>query len=198
MSTTKGTYACLGGSCGYGCGTPNVGDAKCIQYMTLGDSQVGWRVREAVQHLHAVPWFVKPRVYRSPEVCTFRQMASPGARGEMVGKSDWEVVQRAFAPFNSVLHPGAGEQGCYQPFDMPMAHIECHDEGATIANTELVVFRKSHPSETRAAFWQRIVRDSEDRAAIDAKDSNSVEVLVVAIGNRPILFFDLLLSIAYR
>ena len=162
VSTTKGTYACLGGSCGHGCGTPDVGDAKCIRctimHMTLGDSRVGWRVREAVQHLHAVPWFIKPRVYRSPEVCTFRQVASPGARGKIVGKSDWEVVQRAFAPFNSVLYPGAGEQGCYQPFDMPMAHIECHDdEGATIASTELVVFRKSHPTETRAAFWQRIV-----------------------------------------
>ena len=63
----------------------------------------------------------------------------------------------------------------YQPFDMPMAHIKCHDEGATIDNTELVVFRKSHPSETRAAFWQRIVRDSEDRAAVEAKESNSVD-----------------------
>ena len=52
VSTTRGAYACLGGACGHECGTPHVGDAKCIQWtilhMTLGDTQVGWRVREAV------------------------------------------------------------------------------------------------------------------------------------------------------
>ena len=56
VRTTRGAYACLGGSCGHGCGTPHVGDAKCIQctiiHTTLGDSQVGWQVRGAVQHLH--------------------------------------------------------------------------------------------------------------------------------------------------
>ena len=31
-------------------------------------------------------------------------------------------------------------------------------------NTEVVVFRKEHSEETRAAFWQMIVRDSEDRS----------------------------------
>ena len=46
---------------------------------------------------------------------------------------------------------------------MPLAHIKCHNDGAMIDNTELVVFCKAHPSETRAAFWQRIVRDSEGR-----------------------------------
>ena len=64
----------------------------------------------------------------------------------MIGKSDWEVVQRTFAPFNSVMypegacsvmHPNGGQQVCYQPFDMPMVHIECHDDKATIENTEL-------------------------------------------------------------
>ena len=54
VRTTGGAYACLGGACGHGCGTPNVGDAKCIQcttmHMALGDTQVGWRVQEAVQH----------------------------------------------------------------------------------------------------------------------------------------------------
>ena len=69
-------------------------------HMTLGDThgQVDWRVREAVKHMHAMPWFVRPKVYKSPEVCTFRQVASPATRSRLIGKSDWEVVQRAFAP----------------------------------------------------------------------------------------------------
>ena len=121
----------------------------------VGSTQVGWRVREAVKHMHAVPWFAKPKVYKSPEVCAFRQVASPATRAKLVGKSDWEVVQRA--PYNIKMYPHAGEQGCFQPFDMPMAHIECHDNNATIANTELV----ANPGETRAQFWQRIVRGSE-------------------------------------
>ena len=97
--------------------------------------------------MHAVPWFVRPKVYKPPEVCAFRQVASPKTRGKLVGKSDWEVVQRAFSPFNSesVMYPNAGEQGCYQPFDMPMAHIEYHDDGATIDNTELMVVSQSTP-----------------------------------------------------
>ena len=111
VSTTKGAYACLVGACGHGCGTPNVGDHddRCIQctnlHMTLGDTQVGWRVREAVQHMHALPWYEKPKVYKSPEVCTFRQVASPTTRAKMTGMSDWEVVQRAFefAPYNPAL-----------------------------------------------------------------------------------------------
>ena len=128
VSTTRGTYACLGGACGHGCGTPNVGDANCIQctimHMVLGGSRDGWRVREAVQHMHeAVPWYTTPKVYKSPEVCTFRQVASPVARGKLVGKSDWEVVQRAFAAYHTKLYPlpVEGDQGFYQPFDMPMA-----------------------------------------------------------------------------
>ena len=136
-----------GGACGHGCGTPNVGGAPCIQCvimnMTMGDTQVRWRVREAVRHLCAMPWFVKPRVYKSPEVCIFRQVASPETTKRLVGMSDWEMVQRAFSPFNSVLHryPSAASDKPkdYQPFnqfDMPMAHIECHDELATISNTE--------------------------------------------------------------
>ena len=108
VSTTKGSYACLGGACGHGCGTPNVGEDMCIQcmilHMTLGDTQVGWRVREAVRHMHALPWYEKPKVYKSPEVCTCRQVASPTTRAKVVGKSDWEVVQRAFAPFNPVYN----------------------------------------------------------------------------------------------
>ena len=130
MSTTRGVCACLGGPCGHECGTPHVGDVKCIQctilHMILGSTQVGWRVREAVQHMHAVPWFVKPKVYTSPEVCAFRQVASPATREKLVGKSDWEVVQRAFAPYNIAMYPNAGEQGCFQPFDMPIAHLERH------------------------------------------------------------------------
>ena len=136
-------------------------------------------MREAVQHLHAaVPWYTKPKVYRPLEVCTFRQVASPVARGKLVGKSDWEVVQRAFAAYHTKLYPPPleGDQGLYQPFDMPMAHIEIHDENATIWNTELVVFRKLHSDETRAAFWKRIGRDSEDRASQEAQSSNSVHV----------------------
>ena len=123
----------------------------------------------------------------SPEVCTFRQVASPMAttRAKMIGKSDWEVVQRAFAPFNSVMypedgcsvvHPNGGQQVCYQPFDMPMVHIECHADKATIENTELVVFRKEHSGETRAAFGQRIVRDSEDRSEQVKCASGSITV----------------------
>ena len=56
VTTTKGVYACHGGPCAHGCGTPHVGDVRCIQctrfYMALamGSSQVGWRVREAVRH----------------------------------------------------------------------------------------------------------------------------------------------------
>ena len=102
-------------------------------------------VWEAVKHMHNVPWFTKPKVhvYKSPEVCVFRQVASPATREKLVGKSDWEVVQRAFAPCNIKLYPNAGEQGCFQPFDMPMAHIECHDDEATTDNTEFVVFRKA-------------------------------------------------------
>ena len=78
VTTTKGVYACLGGPCGHGCGTPNVGDVRCIQctilHMTLGSAQVGSsrRVREAVRHMHAVPWFTKPKVCKPPEVCVFR------------------------------------------------------------------------------------------------------------------------------
>ena len=102
-----------------------------------------------------------------PVVTVYRignlEYCSPTTRAKVIGKSDWEVVQRAFAPFNSVMYgSGAGEQGCCQPFDMPMAHIECHDDNATIVNTELVVFCKEHLGETQAAFWQRFVRDSED------------------------------------
>ena len=93
----------------------------CIQctilYMVMGSTQVRWRVRAAVKHLNTVPWFTKPKVYKSPEVCVFRQVASPATRAQMAGKSDWEVVQRAFAPYNEKLYPNAGEQGCYQPFD---------------------------------------------------------------------------------
>ena len=76
------------------------------------------------------------------------------------------------------MYLNAGEQDCVQPVDMPMAHIECHDGNVAIDNTELVVFRKANPDETRAKFWQRIVRDSEDRAVVEAtrKESNSVEV----------------------
>ena len=59
---------------------------------------------------------------------------------------------------------------------MPMAHIGCHDDEATIDNTELVVFRKANPTETRAQFWQRIVRDSEDRDVVEAREPNSIEV----------------------
>ena len=54
---------------------------------------------------------------------------------------------------------------------MPMAHIECHDDCATIDNTQLVAFRKADSAETRAQFWQRIVRDSEDRAVLEAKEA---------------------------
>ena len=63
----RGAYACLEGACGNGCGALNVGNARCIQcailHMALGDIQVGWRVREAVQHTHAVPWYEKPKVH---------------------------------------------------------------------------------------------------------------------------------------
>ena len=52
VRTTKGVYACLGGPCGHGCGTPDVGTPQCIQctimHMALGRTQVRWRVREAV------------------------------------------------------------------------------------------------------------------------------------------------------
>ena len=121
-----------------------------IVHMTLGDTQVGWRVRQAVQHLHAIPWYEKPKVYKSPEVVTFRQAASPTTMAKMAGMSDWEVVQRAFAPYNPAMHPQVaseakgkgGQTVLYQPFDMPMVHIECHDDRATIENTEAVVFRK--------------------------------------------------------
>ena len=58
---------------------------------------------------------------------------------------------------------------------MPMAHIECHDDEATIENTGLVVFRKAHSAETRAQIWQRIVRDHEDRAVVETRESNSIE-----------------------
>ena len=99
--TTRGAYAYLGGACGNGCGTPNVGACRCIQCtivaMTLGDTQVRKRVREAVQHMHALPWYVKPKVYKSPEV-SFRRVTSPATREKLVGRSNWEVVQRAFAP----------------------------------------------------------------------------------------------------
>ena len=188
-TNSKGAYACLGGACGHGCGALNAGDDRGIQcailHMALGDTQVGWRVREAVQHMHAMPWYEKPKVRKSPEVCAFRQVASPTMRAKMIGKSDWEVVQRAFAPFNPVMypedgclvvHPKGGQQVCYQPFDMPMVHIECHDDKATIENTELVVFRKEHSGETRAAFWQRIVRDSEDRSEQVKCASGSITV----------------------
>ena len=64
---------------------------------------------------------------------------------------------------------------------MPMAHIECHDDNATIDNTELVVFRKANPDEARAQFWQRIVRDSEDGAVVEASISIEVECAPAAI-----------------
>ena len=118
--------------------SPNAGTSECIHctilhnVMALGSTQVRWRVREAVHHLHRLPyaWFTKP-VYKSPELCVFRQVALPETRAKIVGKSDWEVVQRAFAPYHNILYPNAGEQGCYPPFDMPMAHIECHDDYTT-------------------------------------------------------------------
>ena len=95
VSTTRGVYACIRGVCGHGCGTPNAGDARCIQctilHMALGDTQVGWRVREAVQHMHAMPWFMKPKVYKSPEVWTFRQVASLTTRKKLIGNFRREV-----------------------------------------------------------------------------------------------------------
>ena len=70
-------------------------------------------------------------------------------------KAGWDVRLGDGAesfPFNSVLQLSAASDKPkdYQPFDMPMAHIECHDEQATISNTELVVFeiREEHPDET--------------------------------------------------
>ena len=38
-----------------------------------------------------------------------------------------------------------------------------------------MVFRKANPDETRAQFWQRIVRDSEERVVVEARESNSTE-----------------------
>ena len=86
-------------------------------HITLGSTQVRWRVQEAVKHLNIVPWFTKPKVYKSPEVCVFRHVASPATRAKLVGnyKSDWEVVQRAFAPYNIKLYPNAGERDASNP-----------------------------------------------------------------------------------
>ena len=134
--------------------------------------------------MHALPWYEKPKVYKSPEVCTFRQAASPTTMAKMTGMSDWEVVQRAFAPYNPAMHPHVtaetktkGEQTVlYQPFDMPMVHIECHDNRATIDNTEAVVFRKVNSDETKASFWQRILHDSEDQSGQVQCASGSIVV----------------------
>ena len=71
--------------------------------------------------MHAVPWFVRLKVYKSLEVCTFQQV-NVREKLAMVRTSNWEVVQRAFAPFNSVMYlndgcsvmyPNDGEQGHY-------------------------------------------------------------------------------------
>ena len=191
VRTTRGAYACLGGACGHGCGTPNVGGDLCIQCtimtMAMGCTQVKWRVSEAVRQMCALPWFSKPRVYKSPEVCAFRQVASPETTSKIVGVSDWEMVQRVFSPFNSIMHPSAASSKpeAYQPFDMPMVHIECHDEKATIANTEVVVFHKAHPDETRASLWQRIIRDKEDIASSRSVRSKCASGSITVARARP-------------
>jgi hypothetical protein len=66
-----------------------------------------------------------------------------------------------------------------------MVHIECHDVKATIANTEVVVFHKAHPDETRASLWQRIIRDNEDMASSRSVKSKCASGSITVARARP-------------